>query len=82
MHKVFNKIITFLMVTMLVGTSFIPTVVYAGNSINIGSQANDDRVKFELANIFFCIGKKDEAIKLFENLINSKTVNILYVVNY
>ena len=30
MHKVFNKIITFLMVTMLVGTSFIPTVVYAG----------------------------------------------------
>ena len=47
MHKVFNKIITFLMVTMLVGTSFIPTVVYAGNSINIGSQANDDRVKFD-----------------------------------
>ena len=41
---------------------------------------DDDRVKFELANIFFCIGKKDEAIKLFENLINSKTVNILYVV--
>ena len=37
---------------------------------------DDDRVKFELANIFFCIGKKDEAIKLFENLINSKTVNI------
>lgn len=53
----------------------------AENFINKNEQfKSDDRVQFELANIFFCVGEIDKAINLFEKLINSETVNILYVV--
>ena len=55
--------------------------VEAEKIINENEQfKNDDRVKFELANIYFCIDKKDKATELFESLIDSKVVNIVYVV--
>ncbi len=41
---------------------------------------NDDRVKFELANVCIHINKKERAIKIFEELINSKEVNFLDVI--
>ena len=41
---------------------------------------DDDRVQFELANIYFCSDEKEKAIELFEKLLNSKVLNIIYVV--
>ena len=53
----------------------------AENFINENEQfKNDDRVRFELANICFCVDKKDMAIELFEKLLSSKTINISNVV--
>ena len=40
---------------------------------------DDDRVQFELANIYFCSDEKEKAIELFEKLLNSKVLNIIYV---
>ena len=55
--------------------------VEAEKFINKNKQfKKDDRVRFELANIYFCLDEKDKATELFENLLNSKVVNIVYVV--
>ncbi len=55
--------------------------IEAEKFINENNQfENDDRAKFELANIYICIDKKEQAIKIFEELINSKNINIVGVV--
>lgn len=60
---------------------FANKFVDAEKFINENKQfENDDRVKFELANIYTCIEKKEQAIKIFEELINSKEINVLDVV--
>ena len=53
----------------------------AENFINENKQfEKDDRVKFELANICIYTDKKEQAVKIFEDLINSKEINVLDVV--